>query len=91
MNTLKSPSAQPSDLTNVVNDLSSLLTEKAFHEQQRVRTEVETIYTQVSEGASVASAQRLADYYTLEHRLAIIDLDAKIEVLYLMKDLLCRS
>lgn len=73
------------DMTNesLINDLSALLNEKVFHEQQRLRIETETVYRMVSEGSSVANAQRSADYFTLEHRLAIIELDAKIAILNL--------
>jgi hypothetical protein len=81
----------PDRYATVISDLSALLAQKAFVEQQRVRIETETVYRLIGEGASVASAQREADFYALEHRLSVIDLEAKIAVLELQKELLCRS
>lgn len=75
----------------LVEELIALLERRAFHEANRIRTEVTTVHTQVAAGSSIAAAQRDADWFALEDRLAVIDLDAKIAALELRKGLAERA
>lgn len=74
----------------VVSDLSALYEEKSFHERECLRIQTETVYAGIEAGDSVASAERRAKFYSLEHALAIIELEAKIQALLLEKEYLCR-
>lgn len=66
-----------------IDDLCSLISLRAFHASREYRTVVTHVHVAVEAGVSISQAEREAKFYALEDHLAIMDLDAKIEVLYL--------